>query len=120
MASIRKRGNAWQARVIRKGFPEETATFKTSRRRWRGPGTWKPVSMVAGNRRTKEADAALLGDLLKRYRETVTPLKTEPRPLKEKRLPWRLPRESLGQGFTHRSGLTPSFRTTLVTTPHRP
>lgn len=29
MASIRKRRSAWQARVFRKGFPDETAAFKT-------------------------------------------------------------------------------------------
>lgn len=75
MASIRKRGSAWQARVIRKGFPEETATFKTRAEALE----WSrdvETSMDAGRyRRTKEAESMLLGDLLQRYRESVTPLK---------------------------------------------
>lgn len=75
MASIRKRGNAWQARVIRKGFPDESATFKTKAEALE----WSrdvEASMDAGRyRRTKEAEETLLCDLLKRYRETVTPLK---------------------------------------------
>jgi integrase len=75
MASIRKRGSAWQARVIRKGFPDETATFKTKAEAME----WSrdvEASMDAGRyRHTKEAEQTLLGDLLQRYRETVTPLK---------------------------------------------
>jgi len=75
MASIRKRGSAWQARVIRKGFPDETATFKTKTEALE----WSrdvEASMDAGRyRRTKEAEETLLCDLLQRYRETVTPLK---------------------------------------------
>lgn len=75
MASIRKRGNAWQARVTRKGFPDETATFKTRAEALE----WSrdiEVSMDAGRyRRTKEAEGTLLRDLLRRYREAVTPLK---------------------------------------------
>lgn len=75
MASIRKRGNAWQARVIRKGFPDETATFKTKAEALE----WSrdvETSMDAGRyRHSKEAEETLLCDLLQRYRETVTPLK---------------------------------------------
>jgi integrase len=75
MASIRKRGSAWQARVIRKGFPDETATFKTKSEALE----WSrdvETGMDAGRyRRSKGAEDMLFGDLLRRYRESVTPLK---------------------------------------------
>lgn len=66
MASIRKRGNAWQARVIRMGFPDETATLKSKAEALE----WSrdvEGSMNAGRyRRTKEAEETLLCDLLRR------------------------------------------------------
>ena len=75
MASIRKRGNSWQARVVRKGFPDETATFRTKTE----AVEWSreiETDMDAGRyRRSKEDDETLLRDVLKRYRETVSPLK---------------------------------------------
>jgi integrase len=75
MASIRKRGNSWQARVGRKGFPEETSTFETKSEALEWCRDIE-ASMDAGRyRRTKEAEHTLLCDLLRRYRETVTPLK---------------------------------------------
>jgi integrase len=75
MASIRKRGNSWQARVGRKGFPDETATFKSKSEALEWCRDIE-ASMDAGRYRcTKEAEDTLLCDLLKRYRDTVTPLK---------------------------------------------
>jgi len=75
MASIRKRGNSWQARVARKGFPDETATFKSKTEALEWCRNIES-SMDAGRYvRTKEAGDTPLAELLKRYREAVTPLK---------------------------------------------
>ena len=75
MASIRKRGDSWQARVSRHGFPPESKTFpnKTDAERW-----CRAVETAMDSRQfvsTREAEATTFGDLLKRYRETVTPSK---------------------------------------------
>ncbi|MBA2962929.1 MULTISPECIES: tyrosine-type recombinase/integrase [Ramlibacter] len=75
MASIRKRGSAWQARVTRKGFPDETASFKTKSEALEWCRSIE-TGMDAGRYiRTKEAGDTPLAELLRRYRETVTPLK---------------------------------------------
>jgi integrase len=75
MASVRKRGDTWQARVTRKGFPDETKTFKTKAEAERWCRSIE-ANMDAGRYvSTREAEATLLEDLLRRYRETVTPLK---------------------------------------------
>jgi len=75
MASIRKRGSSWQARVARNGFPSETKTFRshTEAERW-------CRSVEAG----MDSGAFLsprpllgitLADLVARYRQIVTPTK---------------------------------------------
>lgn len=75
MASIRKCGDTWQAQVTRKGFPDETKTFKTKAE----AEHWcraVEANMDAGRYvSTRKAEATSLEDLLRRYRETVTPLK---------------------------------------------
>ena len=75
MASIRKRGDTWQARVSRQGFPPETKSFPTKAEadRWSRivEGSMDSRQYVS----TREAETTTLGDLLKRYRETVTPSK---------------------------------------------
>ena len=75
MASIRKRGDSWQARVSRQGFPPETKTFlsKAEAERWS-----RSVETAMDSHRfvsTREAEATTLGDVLRRYRQTVTPMK---------------------------------------------
>jgi dsDNA-binding SOS-regulon protein len=75
MASIRKRGDTYQVRVIRKGFPAESRTFKTRQEAER----WARSVEAAMEQRqyvsNRPAETTLLADLLKRYRETVTPQK---------------------------------------------
>ena len=75
MASIRKRGDTWQARVSRQGFPPETKTFPTRAEadRWSRivEGSMDSRQFVS----TREAESTTLGDLLRRYRESVTPSK---------------------------------------------
>jgi integrase len=75
MASIRKRGSAWQARVIRKGFPDETATFKTKAEASEWSREVESTMDTGRYRNTREAEETLFCDVLRRYRETVTPLK---------------------------------------------
>lgn len=75
MASIRKGGRSWQARVIRKGFPAEARSFSTKEEaeRW-----CRSVESAMDSGRfvnTREAERTLLRDVLQRYAETVTPLK---------------------------------------------
>jgi integrase len=75
MASIRKRGTSYQARVIRQGFPPETKTFssKLDAERWA-----RSVESAMDSRQyvcTREAERTSFGELLRRYRETVTPMK---------------------------------------------
>jgi integrase len=75
MASIRKRGDSWQARVTRQGFPPETKSFptKAEAERWSRivEGSMDSRQFVS----TREAETMTLADLLKRYRESVTPSK---------------------------------------------
>lgn len=75
MASIRQRSGVWQARVRRKGFPEEVASFasKVEAQMWArriestmDQGTHQDVS---------KAKDLLLTDILQRYMLEVTPSK---------------------------------------------
>jgi len=75
MASIRKRGDTYQARVIRKGFPPEAKSFKSrpEAERWA-----RSIEAAMDEHRfvsTRPAEKTLFADLLRLYRETVTPLK---------------------------------------------
>lgn len=75
MASIRRRGDTWQARVSRQGFPPETKSFPTKGEADR----WSRIVEGSMDSRqyisTREAETTTLGDLLRRYRESVTPSK---------------------------------------------
>lgn len=75
MSAIRKRAGKWQARVQRRGFPEQSKTFLTrdDAERWSRAieremdlGVYSPEPI---------ANQQKFGELLKRYREEVTPLK---------------------------------------------
>lgn len=75
MSAIRKRAGKWQARVQRRGFPEQSKTFLTrdDAERWSRAieremdlGVYSPEPI---------ANLQKFSELLKRYREEVTPLK---------------------------------------------
>lgn len=75
MASIRKRGDRWQARISRKGYSERLRTFdtKTDAERWARSiereidrGSYTDTCLAA---------RTTLGEVAKRYAEEVCPLK---------------------------------------------
>jgi len=75
MASIRKRGDSWQARVTRKGFPPKTKTFpnRLEAERW-----CRSIETAMDTRQfvsPRASETTTLGELLRRYRETVSPHK---------------------------------------------
>ena len=75
MASIRKRSNKWQARVLVKGFPSETKTFdsKSAAQKW---AREIESTMDRGTHQDfSQANELLFLDLLQRYLEEVTPSK---------------------------------------------
>lgn len=75
MASIRERSGTWQARVRREGYPVEVKSFGTRSEalKW---ARHMETSMDAGSYRSRsEADKALLGELLQRYADEVSPTK---------------------------------------------
>lgn len=75
MASIRKRGDRWQARVIRNGFPPLAKTFITftDAEKW-ARAVEREIDLGAYVVRT-EIERLTFGDLLKRYRDEVSPSK---------------------------------------------
>jgi integrase len=75
MASIRQRGDTWQARVTRKGFPKEARTFRTKA----DAARWCreiEASMDRGtHQRQRESEEVLFRDLLQRYANEISPTK---------------------------------------------
>lgn len=74
MASIRRRGSKWQARVTRIGFPPEVRSFETRQdaERW---GRSVESEMDKGSYLSRnEAEATTLGHILERYIVEVCPL----------------------------------------------
>lgn len=75
MANIRKLGQSWQARVRRRGFPDETKIFptKAEAERWARSieGEMDRGEFVS---RT-EAEQTTFGQVIQRYMETITPKK---------------------------------------------
>ena len=75
MATIRSRSGTWQARVRRLGFPEESASFATKAE----AQAWARSIEAAMDRGTHqaahEARDLLLKEVLKRYKQEVTPTK---------------------------------------------
>ena len=75
MANIRKLGQSWQARVRRRGFPDETKSFptKAEAERWARSieGEMDRGEFVS---RT-EAEQTTFGEVIKRYMGTITPKK---------------------------------------------
>lgn len=73
MASVRQRGERWQARVVRAGFPPEVKSFRTRQEAeiWARSIEVEIDKGVHQSRST--AERTTLGDLLQRYSEEVTP-----------------------------------------------
>ncbi|KAA0910813.1 site-specific integrase [Pusillimonas sp. ANT_WB101] len=91
MASIVKRGSSFQARVTKKGHRLfQTFDTKSAARLWAAEIEGKIISGL--HRDDGEARATVFKDLLKRYREQVTPTKKGAK--QESRLIARLERES--------------------------
>lgn len=75
MASIRERFGTWQARVRLEGYPAEVKSFATRSEalKW---ARHMETTMDAGAYRSRSgADRALLGDVLQRYADEVSPSK---------------------------------------------
>jgi integrase len=75
MASIRNRGNRWQARVTQKGFPDEVKSFTTRQdaERW---ARSVETEMDKGSFISRsEAESTTFGEILKRYIAEVCPTK---------------------------------------------
>jgi len=75
MASIRQRGERWQARVTRRGFPPETKSFRTRHE----AEAWARSIEVEVDKGTYQnrtlAERTTLADVVRRYLEEVNPLK---------------------------------------------
>lgn len=75
MATIRKRANAWQALVRRRGYPDTTKTFprKTEAQQW---ARSIEAEMDRGQFVSREkTEQTIFGDVIRRYMASVTPLK---------------------------------------------
>lgn len=78
MASILKKGDKWQARVIRKGFPPQNKSFdsKAEAQAW---ATEIEASMQSGTFESNSADlATTLGELIDRYLDSDPNLHIRP------------------------------------------
>lgn len=75
MATVRTRGNRWEAQVRRQGWPTQTRHFAKKR----DADAWAAsieADLARGIfRNTRRAESTLLRDLLVRYRDEVTPEK---------------------------------------------
>lgn len=77
MASIRKRGGRWQAQVRKQGFPSISRTFakKGDATRWVQTEEARLNSSFAQSQVSRSNGSCRLADLLKRYRDEVSPTK---------------------------------------------
>lgn len=75
MASIRKRGNTWQARIRRSDYPDEVKTFltKTDAERWARSVESDMERGQFASRST--AEQTTFGEIIQRYMVAVTPSK---------------------------------------------
>lgn len=75
MATLRKHGRGWQARVRRRGYPDEVKTFpsKVEAERWARAieGEMDRGEFVSRS----EAEQTTFGEIIQRYMETITPKK---------------------------------------------
>lgn len=75
MASIRQRSGAWQARVIREGYPAEVASFSTRGEAQKWAREIESAMDTGGYRSRGIADKMLLSEALVRYSLEVSPTK---------------------------------------------
>jgi integrase len=75
MASIRQRSGTWQARVRRKGYPDEVGSFKTKTEAQTWARSIESAMDQGSHQNTKAAKDLLLADVLRRYMNEVTPSK---------------------------------------------
>lgn len=75
MASIRQRSGTWQARVRRKGYPDEVASFKTKTEAQAWARRVESTMDQGSYQSTQSAKDLLLADVLRRYMHEVTPSK---------------------------------------------
>lgn len=75
MASFRKQGTSWQARIRRRGYPIEVKSFptKSEAERW-ARGIEAEMDRGEFISRT-EAEQTTFGEIIQRYMETITPKK---------------------------------------------
>src|SRR4051812_46351037 len=74
MASFRRRGGRWQARIQRRGHPDQTRTFQTRA----DAVLWSRAverALDTGDLGLAKAPLGTLGTLLERYRMEVSPTK---------------------------------------------
>ena len=73
MAAIRRRGKKWQARVRRKGHPDQVKSFtnKADADRWSREAESAMDQGVFVSR--SEAEQTTLAEILTRYKKEVTP-----------------------------------------------
>jgi integrase len=81
MATIRKRGSSWQAQVRREGYPPLSKTFasKADAAAW-ARDQERAIDRAELPTTARELKGVTVGDLLRRYKETVTPTKRGARP----------------------------------------
>jgi hypothetical protein len=75
MASIRERTGGWQARVTRRGFPSETGTLQTQLAALQWAREIEAQMDRGRYQGRRGADSQLLGQILQRYMEEVSPNK---------------------------------------------
>lgn len=75
MASIRQRSGVWQARVRRKGYPDEVSSFKTKTEAHVWARNVESEMDQGSHQSLLQAKDILLAEILKRYMVEVTPSK---------------------------------------------
>lgn len=75
MASIRQRGSKWQARVIRKGYPEEVRSFETKQEAQKWARSIEAAMDKGAYQSPSIAKDIVFYDVLERYVQEVTPTK---------------------------------------------
>jgi integrase len=75
MASIRQRAGTWQARVRRKGYPDEVASFITKAEAQKWARSIEAAMDQGTHQCVNSAKDLLLADVLDRYMNEVTPSK---------------------------------------------
>jgi hypothetical protein len=72
MASIRQRAGVWQARIRRKGYPDEVSSFNTKADAQAWARSLEAAMDQGVHQATHSARNVLLSDLLHRYGQEVS------------------------------------------------